>query len=204
MTRIKQLLTMALLLAVATTMSAQDKLFTLEDLNFGGTNYRRMLPKNMWLTWWGEQLMYQDAEEGGSIDAKGNRKVLFTLEEVNKITVDNGITFHSAMNASYPYPDQSLVLLDNGTERVLYDFRKKSVAWRQDSKGQLQELLQKDGGDPPSYAITGTSGPPHAPVFEAAVYRGSEMIGTGTGKTKKQAEQAAAVRALENLKAEEG
>ena len=137
MTRIKQLLTMALLLAVATTMSAQDKLFTLEDLNFGGTNYRRMLPKNMWLTWWGEQLMYQDAEEGGSIDAKGNRKVLFTLKEVNKITVDNGITFHSAMNASYPYPDQSLVLLDNGTERVLYDFKKKSVAWRQDSKGQL-------------------------------------------------------------------
>ena len=109
MTRIKQLLTMALLLAVATTMSAQDKLFTLEDLNFGGTNYRRMLPKNMWLTWWGEQLMYQDAEEGGSIDAKGNRKVLFTLEEINKITADNGITFHSAMNASYPYPDQSLV-----------------------------------------------------------------------------------------------
>ena len=137
MTRIKQLLTMAMLLAVATTMSAQDKLFSLEDLNFGGTNYRRMLPKNMWLTWWGEQLMYQDAEEGGSIDAKGNRKALFTLEEVNKITADNGITFHSAMNASYPYPDQSLVLLDNGTERVLYDFKKKSVAWRQDSKGQL-------------------------------------------------------------------
>ena len=63
--------------------------------------------------------------------------MLFTLEEINKITADNGTTFHSAMNASYPYPDQSLVLLDNGTERVLYDFKKKSVAWRQDSKGQL-------------------------------------------------------------------
>ena len=71
----------------------------------------------------------------------------------------------------------------------------------QDSKGQLQEELQKNGGETPTYRITGTSGPPHAPVFEAAVYRGGQVIGTGTGKTKKQAEQAAAVRALENLKA---
>ena len=74
MTRIKQLLTMALLLAVATTMSAQDKLFSLEDLNFGGTNYRRMLPKNMWLTWWGDQLIQTDVEECYTIDAKTGRQ----------------------------------------------------------------------------------------------------------------------------------
>ena len=66
----------------------------------------------------------------------------------------------------------------------------------QDSKGQLQEALQKNGGETPTYRIIGESGPPHAPVFEAAVYRGGEQLATGTGKTKKQAEQAAAVRAL--------
>ena len=66
----------------------------------------------------------------------------------------------------------------------------------QDSKGQLQEALQKNGGETPTYRIIGESGPPHAPVFEAAVYRGSELLATGTGKTKKQAEQAAAVKAL--------
>ena len=49
------------------TCTAQDKLFTLEELNFGGKNYRSLLPQNMWLTWWGDQLMYQDAEEGGTI-----------------------------------------------------------------------------------------------------------------------------------------
>ena len=38
-------------------MTAQDKLFTLEDLNFGGTNYRNMQPKNLFLTWWGDQLI---------------------------------------------------------------------------------------------------------------------------------------------------
>ena len=69
----------------------------------------------------------------------------------------------------------------------------------QDSKGQLQELLQKDGGDTPTYQITGTSGPPHAPVFEAAVFRGGKEIGRGTGRTKKQAEQSAALSALKAL-----
>ena len=69
----------------------------------------------------------------------------------------------------------------------------------QDSKGQLQEILQKNGGETPTYRITGTSGPPHAPVFEAAVFRGTEEIGSGSGRTKKQAEQAAALSALQRL-----
>lgn len=72
----------------------------------------------------------------------------------------------------------------------------------QDSKGQLQELLQKNGGETPTYAITGTSGPPHDPVFEAAVYRGDREIARGTGHTKKQAEQAAALAALSALKSQ--
>ena len=112
-------------------MQAQDKLFTLEDLNFGGTNYRNMQPKNMWLTWWGDQLMYQDAEEGGTIDAKGNKKVLFTLEEVNYLmtaTYDNDKrVIHSAMNAVYPYPDQPLVLLKSANFQLLYNFKAKKV-----------------------------------------------------------------------------
>ncbi len=70
----------------------------------------------------------------------------------------------------------------------------------QDSKGQLQELLQKNGGETPSYAITGTSGPPHNPLFEATVYRDGHELARGTGHTKKQAEQAAALAALKLLK----
>ena len=69
----------------------------------------------------------------------------------------------------------------------------------QDSKGCLQEILQKNGGETPTYQITGTSGPPHAPVFQAAVFRGEEVIGRGDGHTKKQAEQAAALAALQHL-----
>ena len=69
----------------------------------------------------------------------------------------------------------------------------------QDSKGALQEHLQKDGGDAPTYAILAQDGPPHDRTFEAAVYRYGVELARGVGKTKKQAEQAAALSALEKL-----
>ena len=113
----------------------QEKLFTLEDLNFGGTNYRNLLPKNLWLTWWGDQLMYQDAEEGGTIDRKGRRKTLFTLDRVNLLmtaaTDKQKRTIRSAMNAQYPYPGKPLVLLGNGKFQILYNFKKETIEWVQ-------------------------------------------------------------------------
>ena len=72
----------------------------------------------------------------------------------------------------------------------------------QDSKGALQELMQRGGGDPPEYRITGQSGPAHDPRFEATVYRNGKPLATGIGHTKKHAEQEAAVRALEILSKE--
>ncbi len=110
----------------ATQPQKTGKLFTLEDLNFGGTNYHNLRPQNIFLTWWGDQLMYQDAEEGGTLNSKGERKALFLLEEL-------GSDWHTAMNATYPYAKESLVLLSNKKERVLYDFKKKKTVWRQRS-----------------------------------------------------------------------
>ncbi len=69
----------------------------------------------------------------------------------------------------------------------------------QDSKGALQELLQRGGGDPPEYRITGQRGPAHDPVFEATVFRDGKPLATGVGHTKKHAEQEAALAALESL-----
>jgi dipeptidyl-peptidase-4 len=111
-------------------MTAQEKkLFTLEDLNFGGNNYRNMLPKNLWLTWWGNQLMYQDAEEGGILEVKGERKTFFTLKEV-------GTDFHSAFSAQYPYANQTVVLLKNSKQRILYDWKLKKTIWQQTCEGE--------------------------------------------------------------------
>ena len=63
MMKIKTWLLAFFVISFFTPMSAQDKLFSLEDLNFGGTNYYKMQPKNMYLTWWGEKLVNTDVEE---------------------------------------------------------------------------------------------------------------------------------------------
>ena len=103
------------------------------------------------------------------------------------------------------------VYLDGGMEearRIVKDFwpRPEDVSRpMQDSKGALQEFLQKDGGSTPTYEIIAQSGPPHDRVFEAAVFRAAVFrdgvrLAEGSGRTKKQAEQAAALAALERLK----
>ena len=69
----------------------------------------------------------------------------------------------------------------------------------QDAKGALQEALHKNGGESPTYEITVQSGPPHNPVFEAAVYWNGKLLAKGEGKTKKQAEQAAALKAMKSI-----
>ena len=134
MTKIK-FMGLAALLTVSMSMIAQDKLFTLEDLNYGGTNYRRMLPKNIYITWWGDQLMYQDAEEGGTIAKDKSRTTLFTLDEVNATLKAEPSSMHSTYMASYPYADKSLVLLSNDTIQILYDFKQKQTTMVQHIQG---------------------------------------------------------------------
>ena len=131
MMKIKSLLILFSLLTLPyLPMTAQEeKLFTLEDLNFGGNNYRNMLPENLWLTWWGDQLMYQDAEEGGMQKTSGERKAFFTLKDV-------GTDFHSAFSAQYPYADQTVVLLKNSKQRILYDWKLKKTVWQQTCEGE--------------------------------------------------------------------
>lgn len=120
-------------------MAQELKQFTLEDLNFGGTNYRNMVPENMYITWWGDRLMYQDAEEWGTVDMEtGNKKVIATLDEVNNaLEEEKGENkMRSAMNVSFPYPDKTLALLKNSKERILYDWQNKNVVWRQKCDGE--------------------------------------------------------------------
>lgn len=69
-----------------------------------------------------------------------------------------------------------------------------------DCKTRLQELVQKNPGRSLSYEMLSESGPDHMKVFCAAVYLDGVMIGQGQGRTKKEAEQNAAAKALEELK----
>ena len=64
-------------------------------------------------------------------------------------------------------------------------------------KGNLQELLQAISPRSPAYEIVSQSGPEHEKTFVVrAVWEGI-VLGEGTGRSKKQAETAAAVEAME-------
>ncbi len=70
---------------------------------------------------------------------------------------------------------------------------------RGDFKGQLQEVIQRRERVVPQYRITSTQGPDHAKEFVAVVEVSGRILGQGRGKSKKEAEQAAAADALQRL-----
>lgn len=66
-----------------------------------------------------------------------------------------------------------------------------------DYKTELQERVQRKADQHLEYRLTGESGPDHNKRFTMAVLLNGAEIGSGTGRTKKEAEQAAAKAALE-------
>ena len=69
-----------------------------------------------------------------------------------------------------------------------------------DYKSLLQEFVQQRERRLPRYRITGQEGPEHDRGFVAVVEVSGRIIGEGRGKSKKEAEQAAAQQALEHLR----
>ncbi len=65
-----------------------------------------------------------------------------------------------------------------------------------DYKTSLQEIIQRNPEERLSYVLIAESGPDHDKKFTVEVHLNSNVIGTGTGKSKKQAEQNAAKQAL--------
>ena len=127
-----------ILLVLSLPMAAQDRLFTLEDLNYGGTNYRNLQAQNLWLTWWGDQLVQTDVEECYTIDAKtGKKTTLFTLEQINEWAESDDTRYvRHLMNATFPYPDAPIVALGNRKAYILIDFKDKKVVWQDSISGQ--------------------------------------------------------------------
>lgn len=66
-------------------------------------------------------------------------------------------------------------------------------------KSYLQECVQSDRLDPPSYKVVGEDGPAHQPTFTAVAIVDGIRRGRGSGSSKKEAEAAAALDALERM-----
>ncbi len=102
------------------------------------------------------------------------------------------------------------VFLDGGLEaarRLVHPFLEEAYAAAasgtldRDFKTQLQELAQARHRSSPRYRVVGEVGPDHSKVFEVEVELRGEPLGRGTGRSKKDAEQAAARGAVEVLSA---
>ena len=137
---IKQLIVGAMLstmIFAPQSMSAQ-KQFTLEDLNYGGNNFHNMVPKNRYTAWWGDQLVRTDAEFCALIDKNtGKETRLFNLDDVNQWVESAGnIKVHSFYHATFPYPNQPLVLLNANKTRILVNWKTKQLVWKQDTKDE--------------------------------------------------------------------
>ena len=119
------------------SMSAQ-KLFTLEDLNYGGNNFHNMVPQNRYTAWWGDQLVRTDAEFCALIDKNtGKETRLFSLDDVNQwVETAGNIKVHSFYHATFPYPNQPLVLLNASKTRMLVNWKTKQLVWKQDTKDE--------------------------------------------------------------------
>ena len=67
-----------------------------------------------------------------------------------------------------------------------------------DAKSYLQQLTQARTGTRPVYHVISTTGPGHRPHFVVEVRLDDQVLGTGEGDKKQEAEQAAARQALQN------
>jgi len=112
-----------------------------------------------------------------------------------------GDAFESIIGAIY---------LDGGHKAalsfILRVFRSAVDAWEKkpgtrDFKSLLQEISQDRFKEIPRYRTAGVSGPDHDRTFEVEASIGDRLAATGTGKSKKEAEQDAARAALEKLDA---
>ncbi len=74
--------------------------------------------------------------------------------------------------------------------------RAASAGFLRDSKTRLQELLQRKGEVKIEYTLDDTSGPPHDRLFTVTVLADGQALAQGSGRSKKDAQQDAAGRAL--------
>ena len=100
------------------------------------------------------------------------------------------------------YLDGGFTAAENFIEKfVLKDIEKKQLFF--DSKTNLQQIVQRDFPEEElTYRIVKESGPDHNKTFQVEVYIGEQMFGTGSGPSKKNAEQEAAYQALLKLQSE--
>ena len=84
-------------------------------------------------------------------------------------------------------------------QRFILD-REEEKSGSRDYKTALQELVQRESGQVLAYRLVGSTGPDHAKRFQVEVELNGTPVGAGEGRSKKEAEQMAALAAIAKLK----
>lgn len=143
-------ITLTCLAVMALPSMAQKKQFTLDDLIPGGsTYYAHSVPQNKYLTWWGDRCIelgtddctyinsssvkdvkHSSAVNLGVNDSGTSAPVVVSTHTVNEILAASSCSKVAHLYyASFPYAEQTLMLVPNGGERTLVDWTEKRVAW---------------------------------------------------------------------------
>ena len=86
-----------------------------------------------------------------------------------------------------------------GVRRLLLMFRHHARDEMIDPKSKLQQIFQEKGWGRPEYDLVSMEGPSHDVVFRVTVRSRQNILGSGTGATRKEAEVAASRAALEAM-----
>ena len=98
------------------------------------------------------------------------------------------------------YLDKGISVVEKIIIKLWNDHIKESVITQIDAKTKLQELSLKKFKRLPIYKLISNTGPRHKPVFKVAVKLMNTKFYTAQGKSKKDAEQNAAILCLQNIK----
>jgi ribonuclease III len=98
------------------------------------------------------------------------------------------------------YLEKGFIIVENVILDLWKNHIKKSVVTQIDAKTKLQELTLKNYKKLPTYKIISNSGPRHKPLFKVGVKLPNTKYFIASGKSKKDAEQNAAIECLKSIK----
>ena len=129
-------------------------------------------------------------------------KYILTLNSSNKkIEIEDKIISDSceALIGAI-YLDKGFTFVEKVILELWKNHIKKSVITQIDAKTKLQELSLRNFKKLPTYKIISSSGPRHKPLFKIGVKLPNTKYFISTGKSKKDAEQNAAIECLKSIK----